>query len=92
MSFDVLELLHYGWAAFELDKANRERLFEICMDMLGYKYRWVEGLDVEDVGWGQLGHYRWVYYTEDPACHSDEEGSLEGSESSDADEEQEGGA
>ena len=60
-SIDVLELLHAGWAAIELETTNRESLFEICMDMLGYKYRWVQGMDVEDVGVGQPGRFRWVY-------------------------------
>ena len=81
------------WAALELETTNRESLFEICMDMLGYRYRWVEGIDVEDVGVGQPGRFRWVYYTEDTAYHSDQEGSFEGdSESDEADDDEEGDA
>ena len=73
-SIDVLDLLHAGWAAVELETTNRDSLFEICMDMLGYEHRWVEG----------MGEARWVYYTED----TDEEGSFEGdSESEEAPEE-----
>ena len=37
LAIDVVELLHLGWSAVEMETTNRDSLFEICMDKLGYE-------------------------------------------------------
>ena len=37
LAIDVIELLHLGWSAVEMETTNRDSLFEICMDKLGYE-------------------------------------------------------
>ena len=36
LAIDVVELLHLGWPAVEMETTNRDSLYEICMDKLGY--------------------------------------------------------
>ena len=68
-------LLHLGWSAVEMETTNRDSLFEICMDKLGYALNNAPG-------------HTYVYVA--PHLDEEEDASEEDDEEDDEEDEEEG--